>query len=72
VVTLIALRPLVEAAARDRLLWFLNFAAVRSIARMGSMQPELSWPYEGGVFPEGPLAIVQRTVSEAQSPALTP
>ncbi|MFE0519362.1 hypothetical protein [Streptomyces sp. NPDC058954] len=38
---------------------------------MGSMQPELSWPYESGGFPEGLLAIVQRTVSEAQFPALT-
>ncbi|MFD4691976.1 hypothetical protein [Streptomyces sp. NPDC058463] len=38
---------------------------------MGSMQPELSWPYERGVFPAGLLAIVQRTVSEARLPALT-
>ncbi|MFE6889255.1 hypothetical protein [Streptomyces sp. NPDC057694] len=38
---------------------------------MGSMQPELSWPYQGGAFPEGLLAIVQRTVSEGQFPALT-
>ncbi|MGQ5648452.1 hypothetical protein ACUJ8H_00050 [Streptomyces sp. EKR5.2] len=38
---------------------------------MGSIQPEQSWPYRGGAFPEGLLAIVQRTVSEAQFPALT-
>ncbi|MFE7772873.1 hypothetical protein ACFU5O_03040 [Streptomyces sp. NPDC057445] len=38
---------------------------------MGSMQPGVSWPFENGTFPVELLAIVQRTVSEGQFPALT-
>ncbi|WP_330264182.1 hypothetical protein [Streptomyces griseorubiginosus] len=38
---------------------------------MGSMQPELSWPFEGEVFPQGLLAVVQKTVSAGEFPALT-
>ncbi|MFJ9099522.1 hypothetical protein ACIRJM_13685 [Streptomyces sp. NPDC102405] len=38
---------------------------------MGSMQRELSWPYEGDVFPQGLLAIIQRTVSAREFPTLT-
>ncbi|MET9456322.1 hypothetical protein ABZY05_14750 [Streptomyces canus] len=58
-------------AERRRLLWLLYFAAVRRITRMGSMQPQLSWPFEGEVFPRDLLAIIQRTVSAGEFPALT-
>ncbi|MCX4460442.1 hypothetical protein OG585_51580 (plasmid) [Streptomyces sp. NBC_01340] len=58
-------------AERGQLLWLLYFAAVRRITRMGSMQPELSWPFEGEVFPQGLLAIIQRSVSAGEFPALT-
>src|SRR4051794_11167603 len=61
-------RPMLNGG---RLLWLLYFAAVRRIARMGSMQRELSWPYEGDVFPQGLLAIIQRTVSAREFPTLT-
>jgi len=39
-------------------------------AGMGSMQPEISWPFAEGVFPAGLLAIVQRTVADGTCPAL--
>ncbi|MFB7246556.1 hypothetical protein ACFCYX_29335 [Streptomyces populi] len=38
---------------------------------MGSMQPQLSWPFEGEAFPHDLLAIIQRTVSAGEFPALT-
>ncbi|MDH6436237.1 hypothetical protein M2158_004777 [Streptomyces sp. SAI-144] len=38
---------------------------------MGSMQPQLSWPFEEEVFPHDLLAIIQRTVSAGEFPALT-
>ncbi|MET8782295.1 hypothetical protein [Streptomyces sp. NPDC004589] len=37
---------------------------------MGSIQPDVSWPFESNAFPEGLLAIVQRTVSDGHFPAL--
>lgn len=48
-----------------------HFAAVRTITRMGSTQPQLSWPFEGDAFPHDLLAIIQRTVSAGEFPALT-
>ncbi|MFD8423517.1 hypothetical protein [Streptomyces sp. NPDC059466] len=38
---------------------------------MGSMQPQVSWPFEGEAFPHDLLAFVQRTVSAGEFPALT-
>jgi hypothetical protein len=38
---------------------------------MGSMQPQLSWPFEGEGFPHDLLAIIQRTVSAGEFRALT-
>ncbi|MGW3107829.1 hypothetical protein [Streptomyces sp. N50] len=40
-------------------------------AGMGSMQPDITWPFPAGVFPAGLLAVVQRTVVDAEFPALT-
>ncbi|MFI8242612.1 hypothetical protein ACIF83_36105 [Streptomyces sp. NPDC085866] len=37
---------------------------------MGSMQPDVTWPYPDGIFPQGLLAIVQRTVADGSHPAL--
>ncbi|MFF7127261.1 hypothetical protein [Streptomyces sp. NPDC008240] len=32
--------------------------------RVGSMQPDVTWPYPDGIFPQRLLAIVQRTVAD--------
>ncbi|MEU6851388.1 hypothetical protein ABZ901_15860 [Actinacidiphila alni] len=37
---------------------------------MGSMQPDMTWPFADGTFPQGLLAIVQRTVADGSHPAL--
>ncbi|UXY32089.1 hypothetical protein [Streptomyces sp. HUAS TT20] len=37
---------------------------------MGSMQPDVPWPFVDGVFPQDLLAIVQRTVADGSHPAL--
>ncbi|MEU3033714.1 hypothetical protein [Streptomyces griseoaurantiacus] len=37
---------------------------------MGSMQPDIAWPFPAGVFPPGLLVIVQRTVVDGAFPAL--
>ncbi|MFF7163968.1 hypothetical protein ACFZBP_21870 [Streptomyces sp. NPDC008086] len=37
---------------------------------MGSMQPDITWPFPNGVFPSGLLAVVQRTVVKGDFPAL--
>ncbi|MGW1734727.1 hypothetical protein [Streptomyces sp. NPDC001999] len=37
---------------------------------MGSIQSDVNWPFEGNTFPDGLLAIVQRTVSDGHFPAL--
>ncbi|MFJ6897376.1 hypothetical protein [Streptomyces hokutonensis] len=44
--------------------------AVDEDAAMGSMQPDIAWPFPSGVFPSELLAIVQRTVAEGKFPAL--
>ncbi|MGC0334584.1 hypothetical protein RKD23_007574 [Streptomyces sp. SAI-170] len=37
---------------------------------MGSMQPDVTWPFTDGTFPQHLLAIVQRTVADGSRPAL--
>ncbi|MFJ9631573.1 hypothetical protein ACIRU8_28075 [Streptomyces sp. NPDC101175] len=37
---------------------------------MGSMQPDIAWPFPSGAFPSELLAIVQRTVADGTFPAL--
>ncbi|MGW2706717.1 hypothetical protein [Streptomyces sp. NPDC001340] len=37
---------------------------------MGSMQPDVTWPFTDGTFPHDLLAIVQRTVADGSQPAL--
>ncbi|MGW2707228.1 hypothetical protein [Streptomyces sp. NPDC001340] len=37
---------------------------------MGSMQPDVTWPYSDDIFPQELLAIVQRTVADGSHPAL--
>ncbi|MEV7386988.1 hypothetical protein [Streptomyces sp. NPDC091215] len=37
---------------------------------MGSMQPDVTWPFTDGAFPQDLPAIVQRTVVDGSHPAL--
>ncbi|MFF5030105.1 hypothetical protein ACFY2J_38665 [Streptomyces collinus] len=37
---------------------------------MGSMQPDVTWPFTDDAFPQGLVAIVQRTVADGSLPAL--